>query len=60
MRLVKRQSIKMIFIRIIHFADDVGSAGTDMTFFDFPNITKGRQEQIPLQDRLLECLTMTH
>ena len=42
MRLVKRQSIKMIFIRIILFADDVGSAGTDMTFFDFPNITKGQ------------------
>lgn len=50
----------MIFIRIILFADDVGSAGTDMTFFDFQILQKGRQEQIPLQDRLLECLTMTH
>ncbi len=25
----------------LFFADDVGGAGTDMTFFDFPNIQKG-------------------
>lgn len=25
----------------LFFADDKGSAGTDMTFFDFPNIPKG-------------------
>ncbi|SUK61095.1 dioxygenase [Staphylococcus aureus] len=60
MRLVKK-TVNQDDIYTYHtfFADDVGSAGTDMTFFDFPNITKGQQEQIPLQDRLLECLTMT-
>lgn len=25
----------------LYFTDDLGSAGTDMTFFDFPNIRKG-------------------
>ncbi|HHW9517538.1 TPA: ring-cleaving dioxygenase MhqE [Staphylococcus aureus] len=43
MRLVKK-TVNQDDIYTYHtfFADDVGSAGTDMTFFDFPNITKGQ------------------
>lgn len=43
MRLVKK-SINQDDIYTYHtfFADDVGSAGTDMTFFDFPDIPKGK------------------
>lgn len=42
MRLVKK-TVNQDDIYTYHtfFADDVGSAGTDMTFFDFPNIPKG-------------------
>lgn len=42
MRLVKK-TVNQDDIRTYHlfFADDQGSAGTDMTFFDFPNVTKG-------------------
>jgi len=42
MRLVKK-TVNQDDIRTYHlfFADDNGSAGTDMTFFDFPNIPKG-------------------
>lgn len=42
MRLVKK-TVNQDDIRTYHlfFADDRGSAGTDMTFFDFPNIPKG-------------------
>ena len=42
MRLVKK-TVNQDDIRTYHlfFADDKGSAGTDMTFFDFPNISKG-------------------
>lgn len=42
MRLVKK-TVNQDDIQIYHtfFADDVGSPGTDMTFFDFPNIPKG-------------------
>ncbi|MGN1402176.1 MAG: ring-cleaving dioxygenase [Bacillus sp. (in: firmicutes)] len=42
MRLVKK-TVNQDDIRTYHlfFADDKGSAGTDMTFFDFPNIPKG-------------------
>lgn len=42
MRLVKK-TVNQDDIQTYHlfFADDVGGAGTDMTFFDFPNIPKG-------------------
>ncbi|WP_339289443.1 ring-cleaving dioxygenase [Paenibacillus sp. FSL E2-0201] len=42
MRLVKK-TVNQDDIQTYHlfFADDKGSAGTDMTFFDFPNIPKG-------------------
>lgn len=42
MRLVKK-TVNQDDIRTYHlfFADDRGSAGTDMTFFDFPGIGKG-------------------
>lgn len=42
MRLVKK-TVNQDDIQTYHlfFADDVGSAGTDMTFFDFPGIPKG-------------------
>ncbi|WP_391204049.1 ring-cleaving dioxygenase [Psychrobacillus sp. L4] len=42
MRLVKK-TVNQDDIQTYHlfFADDVGGAGTDMTFFDFPGITKG-------------------
>ena len=42
MRLVKK-TVNQDDIRTYHlfFADDNGSAGTDMTFFDFPGISKG-------------------
>ncbi|WP_172370867.1 ring-cleaving dioxygenase [Sporosarcina jiandibaonis] len=41
-RLVKK-TVNQDDIQTYHlfFADDKGSAGTDMTFFDFPNIPKG-------------------
>lgn len=43
MRLVKK-TVNQDDIYTYHtfFADDVGSPGTDMTFFDFPNQMKGR------------------
>lgn len=43
MRLVKK-TVNQDDIQTYHlfFADDKGSAGTDMTFFDFPGIAKGR------------------
>jgi len=43
MRLVKK-TVNQDDIRTYHlfFADDKGSPGTDMTFFDFPGIPKGR------------------
>ena len=43
MRLVKK-TVNQDDIKTYHlfFADDKGSAGTDMTFFDFPNIPKGK------------------
>lgn len=42
MRLVKK-TVNQDDIQTYHlfFADDKGSAGTDMTFFDFPGIPKG-------------------
>ncbi|MEC0344963.1 ring-cleaving dioxygenase [Peribacillus frigoritolerans] len=42
MRLVKK-TVNQDDIKTYHlfFADDVGGAGTDMTFFDFPGIPKG-------------------
>ena len=42
MRLVKK-TVNQDDIQTYHlfFADDKGNAGTDMTFFDFPNIPKG-------------------
>lgn len=42
MRLVKK-TVNQDDIQTYHlfFADDKGSAGTDMTFFDFPGISKG-------------------
>jgi glyoxalase family protein len=42
MRLVKK-TVNQDDIQTYHlfFADDTGSAGTDMTFFDFPGMTKG-------------------
>lgn len=42
MRLVKK-TVNQDDIQTYHlfFADDTGSAGTDMTFFDFPGIPKG-------------------
>lgn len=42
MRLVKK-TVNQDDIQTYHlfFADDMGGAGTDMTFFDFPNIQKG-------------------
>ena len=44
MRLVKK-TVNQDDIQTYHtfFADDVGSAGTDMTFFDFLGIPKGRK-----------------
>jgi len=43
MRLVKK-TVNQDDIRTYHlfFADDKGNAGTDMTFFDFPGMTKGK------------------
>ena len=43
MRLVKK-TVNQDDIQTYHlfFADDKGSAGTDMTFFDFPGISKGQ------------------
>ncbi|MCP2045316.1 ring-cleaving dioxygenase [Pontibacter sp. HSC-36F09] len=43
MRLVKK-TVNQDDIQTYHlfFADDKGSAGTDMTFFDFPGIPKGK------------------
>ena len=43
MRLVKK-TVNQDDIKTYHlfFADDKGTAGTDMTFFDFPGIPKGR------------------
>lgn len=43
MRLVKK-TVNQDDIQTYHlfFADDEGNAGTDMTFFDFPGIQKGR------------------
>src|SRR5690625_6213699 len=42
MRLVKKTVNKDdIYTYHTFFADDVGSPGTDMTFFDFPNIPQG-------------------
>lgn len=43
MRLVKK-TVNQDDIQTYHtfFADDKGNAGTDMTFFDFPGIQKGR------------------
>lgn len=43
MRLVKK-TVNQDDIRTYHlfFADDTGNPGTDMTFFDFPGISKGR------------------
>ena len=44
MRLVKKTvNQDDIFTYHTFFADDVGNAGTDMTFFDFPNQVKGRK-----------------
>ncbi|MBU5915208.1 VOC family protein, partial [Vibrio cholerae O1] len=42
MRLVKK-TVNQDDIYTYHtfFADDVGSPGTDMTFFAFPNLTQG-------------------
>ena len=42
MRLVKK-TVNQDDIQTYHlfFADDKGSAGTDMTFFDFPGVPKG-------------------
>src|SRR5690625_4925200 len=42
MRLVKK-TVNQDDIQTYHlfFADDTGSPGTDITFFDFPNIPKG-------------------
>src|SRR5690606_5356066 len=42
MRLVKK-TVNQDDIKTYHlfFADDTGNAGTDMTFFDFPGISKG-------------------
>lgn len=44
MRLVKK-TVNQDDIYTYHtfFADDKGNAGTDMTFFDFPNIPQGRK-----------------
>lgn len=44
MRLVKK-TVNQDDIQTYHtfFADDEGSAGTDMTFFDFPGIPQGRK-----------------
>ncbi|HLR09399.1 MAG TPA: ring-cleaving dioxygenase [Bacillota bacterium] len=44
MRLVKK-TVNQDDIQTYHlfFTDDVGSPGTDMTFFDFPGIPKGRR-----------------
>jgi len=43
MRLIKK-TVNQDDIQTYHlfFADDVGSPGTDMTFFDFPEISKGQ------------------
>ena len=47
MRLVKK-TVNQDDIQTYHlfFADDTGSAGTDMTFFDFPGIPKGHMGQM--------------
>lgn len=44
MRLIKK-TVNQDDIHTYHtfFADDVGSPGTDLTFFDFPNKTKGER-----------------
>ncbi|WP_375179407.1 ring-cleaving dioxygenase [Enterococcus rotai] len=45
LRLIKK-TVNQDDIETYHlfFADDLGSAGTDMTFFDFPGIPKGSKE----------------
>lgn len=47
MRLVKK-TVNQDDIQTYHlfFADDKGSAGTDMTFFDFPGIPKAHMVQM--------------
>lgn len=50
MRLIKK-TVNQDDIQTYHlfFADDKGSAGTDMTFFDFPNIPKVYMVQMKFQ-----------
>ena len=50
LRLVKK-TVNQDDIHTYHlfFADDIGSAGTDMTFFDFPGISKGRHGRNEIQ-----------
>lgn len=50
MRLVKK-TVNQDDIQTYHlfFADDTGSPGTDMTFFDFPGIPKACMEQMRFQ-----------
>ncbi len=39
----------------LFFADDKGSAGTDMTFFDFPGIPKGVHGTNEISKNFIPC-----
>ena len=59
MRLVKK-TVNQDDIQTYHlfFADDMGSAGTDITFFDFPGIPKGVHGPRKYSELLSACRAM--
>ena len=61
MRLVKK-TVNQDDIQTYHlfFADDKGSAGTDMTFFDFPAFRKVYMVQMKFQKHLSVYQVMQH
>ena len=61
MRLVKK-TVNQDDIQTYHlfFADDVGGAGTDMTFFDFPEFQKGYMVQMKFLKHLSVYQVMQH
>ena len=44
----------------LYFTDDTGAPGTDMTFFDFPQIPKGTKGQIVFRELVFEYLQILH
>lgn len=61
LRLVKK-TVNQDDIQTYHlyFADDVGSPGTDMTFFDFQEFLKGYMERMKFRKRPSVFQTMKH